>query len=66
MPYLEATKYAINYVINSKIEKLYTFTVLPDVLEEMGSIIDSFMSKHIDRNFNSLSMLHLQIDEDNV
>ncbi|MBQ9341485.1 MAG: DNA repair protein RecO [Lachnospiraceae bacterium] len=66
MPYLEATKYAMNYVIKSKIEKLYTFTVLPDVLEEMGSIIDTFMSKHIDRNFNSLSMLHLQIDEDNV
>ena len=65
-PYLEATKYALNYITQSRIEKLYTFTVLPDVLEEMGSVIDSFMSKHIDRNFNSLSMLHLQIGEDNV
>ena len=65
-PYLESTKYAFNYVTQSRIEKLYTFTVIPDVLEEMGDIIDSFMAKHIDRNFNSLSMLHLQIDEDGV
>lgn len=65
-PYLEATKYAFSYVVQSRIERLYTFTVLPDVLEEMGEIIDTFMSKHIDKNFNSLSMLHLQIDEDNV
>ncbi len=65
-PYLEATKYAFNYVVQSRIERLFTFTVLPDVLEEMGEIIDTFMSKHIDKNFNSLSMLHLQIGEDNV
>jgi len=65
-PYLEATKYAFNYVVQSRIERLFTFAVLPDVLEEMGEIIDTFMKKHIDKNFNSLSMLHLQIDEDNV
>ncbi|MBO4213689.1 MAG: DNA repair protein RecO [Lachnospiraceae bacterium] len=65
-PYLEATKYAFKYVTSSKIERLFTFTVLPDVLEEMGDIIDSFMDKHIDRKFNSLSLLHLQIDQDNV
>lgn len=65
-PYLEATKYAFNYVVQSRIERLFTFTVLPDVLEEMGEIIDTFMKKHIDKNFNSLSMLHLQIGEDNV
>ncbi|MBQ9341103.1 MAG: DNA repair protein RecO [Lachnospiraceae bacterium] len=58
----KACKYAFYYNVQSRIEKLYTFTVTDDVLKEMGEVIDKFRDTHIDRKFNSLEMLHLQID----
>ena len=53
----ESTEYAISYIMNSSIEKLYTFTVSEPVLEEMIRIVETYRIRYIDREFKSLEML---------
>lgn len=53
----ESTEYAVSYIINSNIEKLYTFTVSEEVLDEMITISERYRSRYIDREFKSLEML---------
>ena len=53
----ESTEYAVSYIINSSIEKLYTFTVSEKVLEEMIRITERYRYHYIDREFKSLEML---------
>ncbi len=57
--YDDSTVYALNYVVGSSIEKLYTFKVTESVMKEMGTIIERFMDKIIDRKFQSLEFLKL-------
>ena len=66
VPYLDSTRYAVNYIVNSTVEKLYTFTVTEQVLEELSQIADLFRSRFIDRKMKSLEILqefHIEIDE---
>lgn len=53
----ESTEYAVHYIVNSTIEKLYTFTVSDVVLEEMIRISEKYRRRYIDREFKSLEML---------
>lgn len=53
----ESTEYAVSYIINSNIEKLYTFTVSEEVLDEMITISERYRIRYIDREFKSLEML---------
>lgn len=53
----ESTEYAVHYIMNSTIEKLYTFTVSDVVLEEMIRISEKYRRRYIDREFKSLEML---------
>ena len=53
----ESTEYAVSYIMNSSIEKLYTFTVSEPVLEEMIRIVETYRIRYIDREFKSLEML---------
>ena len=55
----ESTKYAVSYIMNSSIEKLYTFTVSDTVLEEMIRISEQYRIRYIDREFKSLEMLEI-------
>lgn len=57
-PYLASTEYAVNYIVNSSIEKLYTFTVTDQVLEELSQIAEAFRKRFIDRKMKSLEILH--------
>ena len=43
----------------SSIEKLYSFTVTEDVIQEMGLVIKKYISKYIDRSFKSEEMLEI-------
>ncbi len=54
---LDATKYAIEYIVNSSIEKLYTFAVNEAVLSQLKEISDSYMDKYIDRELKSRALL---------
>jgi len=52
-----STEYAIDYIVNSSIEKLYTFTVSESVLAQLGELADHYRNKIMDREFKSLEIL---------
>lgn len=55
----ESTKYAINHIAVTPIEKLYTFNVSTEVLGEMKIVVESYRKKYIDRKMKSLEMINL-------
>lgn len=57
-PYLVSTEYTVSYIVNSSVEKLYTFTVTDQVLEELSQIAEAFRKRFIDRKMKSLEILH--------
>lgn len=57
-PYLVSTEYAVSYIVNSSVEKLYTFTVTEQVLDELSQIAEVFRNRFIDRKMKSLEILH--------
>lgn len=52
-----STVYAMQYIISSTIEKLYTFTVSDKVLKELGTVIPKYMEAYVDKHFKSLDIL---------
>ena len=55
----ESANYTWEYVIASPIEKLYTFTVTPEVLKEFGKNVEKLKSHYVDKSFHSLEILHM-------
>jgi len=53
----ESTLYTMQYIITSSIEKLYTFTVSEEVLENLEKIMNEYMKNYIERKFHSLQVL---------
>ena len=53
----ESTRYAVSYIMNSGIEKLYTFTVTPSVLAQLKTIADDYRIRYTDRQFKSLEIV---------
>ena len=53
----ESTRYALGYVIQSPIQKLFTFTLTPEVFAEFRRVQDHFNRLNIDRKFKSLAIL---------
>lgn len=53
----ESTIYAVNFVVDSPVEKLFTFAVSEEVLEEMEKLAHFYCSKAFDRAFKSLEVL---------
>lgn len=53
----ESTRYAVSYIMNSGIEKLYTFTVTPPVLAQLKAIADDYRTRYTDRQFKSLEIV---------
>lgn len=54
-----STLYALQYIISSPINKLFTFKVTEEVLGQMQTIIGEYINRHIDRKFNSLEFLEI-------
>lgn len=54
-----ATTYTLQYIVSSKIEKLYTFAVSEEVLSELRMILKQYTSTHVDKNFKSLEILEM-------
>ena len=52
-----STEYAVSYIMNSGIEKLYTFTVTEDVLGQLREIADDYRRRYLDRTFKSLEIV---------
>lgn len=55
----ESTLYTLQYIVSSTIEKLYTFTVSDEVLEELRYIMKQYVSTHVDKTFKSLEILEM-------
>ncbi len=53
----ESTRYALSYVIQSPIQKLYSFTLTPEVFAQFRQVQDYYNKLHIDREFKSLAIL---------
>ncbi|MCI9137570.1 MAG: DNA repair protein RecO [Lachnospiraceae bacterium] len=52
-----STLYAMQYIITSSIEKLYTFAVSEDVLKNLAEIMNEYMAFYMERKFHSLQIL---------
>lgn len=53
----ESTVYALHYIAESSIEKLYTFTVTDSVLGQLEQLATDYRRRFIDREFKSLEIL---------
>lgn len=53
----DSTVYTIDYIMKATIEKLYTFTVSEEVLQELQHFCKKLCARIMDRDFNSLEIL---------
>ncbi len=53
----KATAYAMDFIANTPLERLYTFNVKQEVLSELCRVLHSFRKRYIDRTLKSLEML---------
>lgn len=54
---MESTSYAIQFILCTKVEKLYSFSVKEDVLAELRRIGKSYMERYLPHEFQSLKIL---------
>ena len=55
--YLPSTEYTVEYIVNSSIERLYTFTVTEEVLAELKAIAAKICKMCLSAQFKSLEIL---------
>ena len=55
--YDESTLYALSYIRDSSVEKLYTFTVNEKVLSELNFIATEYRKRFMDKQFKSLQII---------
>lgn len=53
----ESTLYALQYIVESPVEKLFTFTVSESVLAQLKVLSEMYCRKAFDREFKSLEIL---------
>ena len=54
---LDSTRYTMQYVLSTPVERLYTFAVSDEVLEEFTKIMEQYMGHYVRHEFRSLQML---------
>ena len=52
-----STVYAMQYIISTPVEKLYTFTVSGEVLAELRMVMDRWRERYLDKTMKSLEIL---------
>ena len=57
MEILESTRYTLSHIESSRLEKLYTFNVSDEVLNELCKITSLYRTRFIDRTLKSMEML---------
>lgn len=55
--------YALRYIISVPPEKLYTFTVAPEVEEKLHKIVKAYYREHVEKKFLSLEMIELLAED---
>ena len=56
MPILDSTRYTMQYVISTPVEKLYSFTVSDEVLAQLKMIMKEYMAFYVHHDFKSLQI----------
>ncbi|MCR5268966.1 MAG: DNA repair protein RecO [Lachnospiraceae bacterium] len=54
---LPATAYAVDFIVNTSVEHLYTFAVKEEVLAQLKELCDRYRKRFYDREFKSLKLL---------
>lgn len=54
---MDATRYTLQYIVASSIEKLYSFAVSQEVLEELCRIVKEYMERYVRHKFKSLETM---------
>lgn len=57
-----STLHALQYIVGTPVEKLYTFTVSDEVLRELGMVSERYMDVYVDKKFKSLEILEQMQD----
>lgn len=57
----KSTLYTLQYIVSSPIEKLYTFTVSDEVLEQLQRIMKQYLGMYVEKKFKSLEILEMCI-----
>ncbi len=52
-----STLYTLQYIISSSVEKLYTFVVTEEVLEELETVVTDYLAEYVGKHFKSLDIL---------
>lgn len=55
----QSTLYTLQYIVGSSINKLYQFTVTPEVLKKLGEIVTVYRKEYIQHDMKSLEMLEI-------
>lgn len=55
----DGAKHAVNFIVSTKAEKVYTFAVSDSVLDELIKLSSFYMDKFVDKKFKSLEMLEI-------
>ena len=58
----ESARYALAFVLQAPLQKLYTFTLAPEVFSEFRGVQDRLNAMQIDRSFKSLKILRAMVD----
>ena len=53
----ESTRYAMQFIVSSTIEKLFTFQLSEEVLKELKKIMKSYMNTYVKHSFKSLEII---------
>ena len=53
----ESTRYAMQYIVSAKIEKLYTFQLSEEVLKEFKKIMRDYLHLYVKHSFKSLQII---------
>ena len=54
-----SVSYTLQYIISAPLEKLYTFAVTQEVLDEITKIIDKYRKRYIEKSFKTLEILEM-------
>lgn len=54
-----ATLYTLQYIVATPVEKLYTFTVSEEVMDELRHVVKSYMDAVVEKEFKSLEILEM-------
>jgi len=53
----ESTRYAMQFIVSSKIEKLFTFQLSEEVLKELKKIMRDYLKTYVKHSFKSLQII---------